>query len=101
MFAAHCEYLQLFPTLNFMTAALLLSSWTLRSLVGNMRAYTQAAATASTSVSGSRAHARVAGVLVEMLQKKNHSRFRHKDVLVSMLEQCAALLDAHAGLQYK
>eukprot|EP01032_Pedospumella_encystans_P013025 gene13025-15023_t len=69
---AHCEYLQLFPTLNFHTAAALLYHHPLRELVGQR-----------------------AGVLCDLFAKQ----YVFCEELKDMLKSFVALLEAHAGLQ--
>ena len=69
---AHCEYLQLFPTINFHTGAALLYHHPLRELVGQR-----------------------AGVLCDLFAKQ----YVFCEELKDMLKSFVALLEAHAGLQ--
>ncbi len=69
---AHCEYLQMFPTINFHTAAALLYHHPLKELVGQR-----------------------AGVLCDLFAKQ----YVFCEELKDMLKAFVALLEAHAGLQ--
>ena len=71
-FSAHCEFLQLFPTINYFLGALLLSRWTLRQLL-----YTDAST----------------------IEKNIESNFVLQEAIPHMLVRFFELIRTHSGLQ--